>query len=538
MHFVTKVLALVAFTSCTASTSVAANISGTVKGPDGAPFKGAFIQAQNTQTKITVNVLSDRNGRYEVQDLPPGKYDLRVRAIGYKSDPRPGVTLKASQPASFDWSLQNGTVRWSDLTLYQGKQLLPEGKGKEILSLNCFVCHGFQTRIAATTRDEAGWRDRVDYMREAMHAQLRNFTDESENELVAYLTSIFGPNSTLPRSPADLPRYKELERTFSDEATNIVYVEYDLPAPTRAPWSAAPDKTGALWIPYYGKGNKIARLDPETGELQEYSVPEQDSAGIHSAVPAEDGNVWFTEFFLNKVGKFDPKTKSMTTYQDNDTETLHPSKHTVRIDPRGNLWTTGSPITRFDPKTGEFTHFKEVPSAYGIAADKDGNMWFAVLRKDGKIGKVDTKTGKVSQWSPPTQGTPQRIQVASDGMVWFGGNPIFPPPGDPGGGKLGRFDPQTETFKEYTLPGPSASPYAVGIDKEDKIWYASTDLDTIGRLDPKTGQVIEYPFPHSENISREFFLDSRGRMWYTSPMNNKVGYFYLVAPVSQAVHQP
>jgi len=363
-----------------------------------------------------------------------------------------------------------------------------------------------------------------------MHFQLRNFSDESENEVVAYLASVFGPDSTLARSPADLPRYKELNRTFSDEAMNIVYVEYDLPAPTRAAWSAAPDNKGHLWIPYYGRGNKIASLDSETGGVQEYSVPEKESAGVHSAIPAADGNVWFTEFFLNKVGKFDPKAQTMTVYQDNDNETAHPSKHTIRMDRNGNLWTTGSPVTRFEPKTGKFTHFAEVPSSYGIAVDNDGDIWFAVLRKDGKIGRVNTKTGRVTQWSPPTQGSPQRIQVASDGIVWFGENPIFPPPGEPGGGKLGRFDPQTETFKEFTLPGPSASPYAVGIDKEDKIWYASTDLDTIGRLDPMTGHIIEYPFPHSENISREFFSDSQGRMWYTSPMNNKVGYFYLTGP--------
>jgi hypothetical protein len=34
---------------------------------------------------------------------------------------------------------------------------------------------------------------------------------------------------------------------------NIVYVEYDLPGPNRMPWSAAPDKEGNVWMPYYLK---------------------------------------------------------------------------------------------------------------------------------------------------------------------------------------------------------------------------------------------------------------------------------------------
>jgi hypothetical protein len=32
---------------------------GTVTGPDGAAFRGAFVQARNATTKITVSVLSD-----------------------------------------------------------------------------------------------------------------------------------------------------------------------------------------------------------------------------------------------------------------------------------------------------------------------------------------------------------------------------------------------------------------------------------------------------------------------------------------------
>ena len=167
-------------------------------------------------------------------------------------------------------------VRWSDLNLYQGKQLLPDGKGKESFPSHCLVCHGFETRMAATTRDADGWRDRVNYMREAMSfTACRTFTDEDENSVVATIYStVFGPDSVVPRSPADLPAYKSLVRTYSDEAAmKIVYVEYELPAPTRAAWSAAPDKNGDLWMPYYGRGNKIARLDPQTGEVQEYPGP-------------------------------------------------------------------------------------------------------------------------------------------------------------------------------------------------------------------------------------------------------------------------
>jgi virginiamycin B lyase len=71
------------------------------------------------------------------------------------------------------------------------------------------------------------------------------------------------------------------------------------------------------------------------------------------------------------------------------------------------------------------------------------------------------------------------------------------------------------------------TPYALGIDRDRKVWYSSEYMDVVGRLDPDTGEVIEYPIPHAENSMRDFFLDAQGRMWFGSPANDRVGYFYL-----------
>ena len=53
-----------------AAVSHAATVSGTVKGPDGAPFKGAFVIAQNTANRISVSVLSNKDGHYEIPIFP------------------------------------------------------------------------------------------------------------------------------------------------------------------------------------------------------------------------------------------------------------------------------------------------------------------------------------------------------------------------------------------------------------------------------------------------------------------------------------
>jgi virginiamycin B lyase len=535
MRSISKFAGFIGLAVLLAPFSHAGTIAGTVKGPDGAPFEGAFVQAQNTKTRITVSVLSDGGGRYRVEHLPGGDYEVRVRAIGFKSDPRRGVNLTADQHASLEFALQKGMVHWNDLSLYQGKQLLPDAKGKETLFGVCSACHGFESRMASVTRDESGWRDRVNYMVTTMHffiGGVGRFTDQNQDEVVSYLNSAFGPESTLPRSPAELPKYQELKLgPFSDEAMKIVYVEYDLPGPNRMPWSASPDAHGNFWMPYYGAANKIGRLDPNTGEVQEFPAPNQGTAAIHSVVPAPDGSVWFTEQGSNKIGKWDPKTQEITEYQDayapgKEGTVAGGSKHTLRIEPNGEIWATGGPLSRFDPKTAKFTDIPEVPSAYGIALDKEGQVWFAEFKPNGEIGKVDPKTLQVTKWAPPTpDARPRRLQIDSDGIVWFA---------EFQGGKIGRFDPKTQTFKEYQLPGAEPTPYALGIDRDHSIWYSSEHMDVIGRLEPKTGQVTEYPFPHSENTMREFFLDSQGRMWFASPANNKVGYFYVAGSEEHA----
>jgi virginiamycin B lyase len=520
--------------------SPGATITGSLKGSDGAPFEGAFVQVQNTNTKITVNVLSNKDGRYRVENLPAGEYDLRIRAIGYKSEPQRAVSLAADQISSFDFALQKGMVRWSDLSYYQGIHLFPDAPAKKEYVGTCFGCHGFQTRMAPVRRNEEGWRDRVNYMRELTHSATAPFlTEQKANDIAAYINSLFGEDSVLPRSPADMPEYKGLVRHFGDEAMSIVYVEYDMRGPSQMPWDANPAKDGSVWIANYGGTNAIDRLDPKTGEMKEFKLPTQGPAFIHSAWEARDGNVWFVEQAPNKIGKWDPKTQEITEYQDAfipGKEGLRSggSKHTIRIDSKGIVWTSGTPFGSFDPGTRKFTEYPVAPNkgdrsitwmtgiqtsdTYGLEIDKDDNVWVTGFTPDGKLYKKDGKTGKITGYSPPTAGLPRQIAADTDGTIWFG---------EYAAGKLGHFDPRTNTFKEFSLPGPDASPYALGIDKDHHIWYSSEQMDVVGRLDPNSGQVTEYPFPQSENTMREFIPDSEGRMWFASPANNKVGYFYL-----------
>src|SRR5580765_400138 len=79
--------------AATLTAGFGASITGNVKGPDGKPFAGAFVAAENTQNKMTVTVMTDTKGGYHINNLPAATYSVQVSSVGYKGDPHNGVAL-------------------------------------------------------------------------------------------------------------------------------------------------------------------------------------------------------------------------------------------------------------------------------------------------------------------------------------------------------------------------------------------------------------------------------------------------------------
>src|ERR1700722_18732780 len=90
MRILGRLFSLMCLMAFCVSSPFAATITGVVTGPDSAPFSGAFVQAQNTKTRITVSVLSAKQGGYLIEGLPAGEYRVAIRAVGYSAAPRVG----------------------------------------------------------------------------------------------------------------------------------------------------------------------------------------------------------------------------------------------------------------------------------------------------------------------------------------------------------------------------------------------------------------------------------------------------------------
>jgi virginiamycin B lyase len=537
--------------------ALAATITGTVKNPDGTPFRAAFVRVQNTKTKMTMMVLSDRQGKYWTDKLDAGTYEVSATWVGYKSDPvrRRNVTLENDSRLTLDFTMQNAPVEWSELTKYQAGTLLPQanGNGKDVLIQQCFNCHAFGKIGAVGRHDLNGWKDEIDVMRLTGVARIR---PEVSNEVSRYLAAAFGPDSTTPESPAALPGYKDVKVDrdhFSDEALNIVYVDYPLTGdPKDRPGSARPDKDGKLWLEMSAG---LSRLDPDTGELKTWRLTNLSSNFIHEVLPMPDGSVWLTLEAQGGLARFDTKTEKFEVYIDQDANNKYDlarpvqkdpndpfpnlplpqgtqgggaRSHTAAADHEGNIWVSGRPLKKLDVRTGKYTYFPvEVPDSYGIAFDRAGNIWFAQFnsRDHQDIGMVDVKTNQITKFKPPAGVTPRRLKIDSKGMVWIG---------DYFGGSLTRFNPTNGEFKVFKLPGPMPTPYGLEVDNDDNVWYASMYTDVMGKLDPKTGKVTEYPSPYGERGTRDMVVDTKNRIWYGAQPYFKAGYIRVRTEAEKA----
>ncbi len=540
-----KLLSVAWMMALFATPGYATTMSGTVTGPDGAPFRAAFVRAQDVKTKITTSVLSDNQGKYWV-DLSPGLYDVWVQSTGYKSDRRSDVKVDGAQAVPVNFALQKSLVQWNQLTKHQGAFLLPEGPGRDVVRDQCFSCHGMGRMGSVGRRDKNGWLDSMARMPALGGPTVK---PQIASTVAEYLATVFGPDSETPLSPAQLPAYQKIKQEhdyFSDEALNAVYVDYPLTASgdmRDRPGTGYPDKAGNVWMEMAGG---LAKLNTTTGELKTFRLSDPKRPGIHEVVPSRDGmSVWLTVTDQNAIARFDTKTETFDpvfkdpydgekpAQQEPNTpwpelrkspggQSGAPRTHTAILDLDGNVWASGRPLKKFDVKTKEFRNFSDVPDTYGIALDKQGNVWFAEFnsRDHWNIGKVDVKTNKVTKWEPPDGevGRPRRLKIDSQGNVWFG--QYFD-------GAIAKFDPKTEKFTQYKLPGPMPTVYGLGIDANDNVWYASMYTDVIGRIDPKTGKIVEFPSPYGERATRDMWPDAQGRMWFGNQPYRSVGSIYV-----------
>ncbi|NWG00988.1 MAG: TonB-dependent receptor [Thermoanaerobaculaceae bacterium] len=101
-------LLLVAAPLLAQSSVTTGELSGRVVDPDQGVLPGATVEARNPATGLTRRALTDAEGRYRIDLLPPGSYEVRVELSGFRPELRQGVTVTLGAMVRLDFTLQVG----------------------------------------------------------------------------------------------------------------------------------------------------------------------------------------------------------------------------------------------------------------------------------------------------------------------------------------------------------------------------------------------------------------------------------------------
>ncbi len=518
---------------CVGATQAQTNtprLTGQVTSTGEGAMEGVLVSAQQPGSPITVTVVSDRAGQFAFPPakLRPGRYALRIRAVGFDLESPQYADLSAEQATTVDLKLRKTEDLASQLTSTEWLISMPGTADQKRPLIECMSCHTLERVVRSTFTAEEFvpvLKRMANYANNTTMAQVqprmaeRDVPDERARKVAQYLATVNRSGSSSWRYPLHtLPRP-------AGRATRVVITEYDLPRQTIAPHDVRADADGAIWYsnfvePYLG------RLDPATGEHTEYAYPISKPGfptGALAMEPDADGNWWLALMFQGGLAKFDVKTKTFQMFpippaMNNDaTQQSMVMPGQSHVD--GKVWTnevSRQAILRLDLATGAYERiepFADMPnrtshSPYGLAADTSNTLYFMDFG-DQNIGRVDAKTGRATLYPTPTpHSRPRRTMLDPQGHLWFA---------EFAANKLAMFDIKQETFQEWDVPTPHTYPYDAFVDRNGDLWSGSMSSDRVLRFNPTTGASVEYLLPRQTNVRRVFVDNS------TTPVTFWVG---------------
>ena len=503
-----------------AETPSASPLTGKVTSQAEGAMEGVIVGAKKVGSTITTWVVSNAQGQYSFprERLEPGKYAISIRAVGYEL-PKTSVDVTAQQPAQMDLQL-NKVTSTSKLAMQLSNAewlMSVPGSPEQRLPLGgCVNCHTLQrvlfSRFSADEMAQVVQRMVMHTNNSSpLHPWMRPTEGPARPPAPGQVT--FGKYlSSINLSAADTFEFplKTLPRP-KGKATQVIYTTYDLPRPDASPHDEAFDEQGNVWYSDFNS-QFLGKLDPKTGRVVEYRVPQnrlgQIAQGGLQIDLDKEGRIYFGNMSQMQIVRFDTKTEKMETFKPPIPESDFGDGHLTMIDPAfqhvdGKLWVNVAFATgkaggtwHVDLATNTWTRVT-YPSgspaalAYDVVADSKNNMYGMQMNND-KIWITDGKTLQTVWYDFPTKGAGcRRGHIDSQDRLWCG---VF------NGNGLAMFDPKTQKITEWKAPTPWTRPYDAQFDDKTYVWTAGMDNDFAVRLNTQTGEFTEYLLPHETNV--------------------------------------
>jgi streptogramin lyase len=514
-----------------------------VRTSKGEPLEGIMVQLVSPKTAIRTTVYTNEEGRYEFPVVETGLYTLRIaRPLEFKPYVKESIRIDGAtqlepivlQRVSETEVLPPTSDILAQLTGAEWMLNLPStGEEKRTFALSCgFGCHSYQ-QIFRARYDEEGWRLIVRRMTRGAGSPLINIrpvtagtrgrsgrpVPEEEEILIKWLARVRGPearDSPVHHFPS--PR---------GASTRVVVTEYELPRKLLAPHDVHGDSQGNIWYtphrsPYIGK------LDPGTGAVKEYRVPDTPGAlpGTHRVWVDKADVVWVSENWSHNLTRFDPRTEQFKQFPFETDDPLNsPGFSNFHMDSEGFVYETAfRNVVRIDSRSGKVVQkfpFTRINSTYDNIVSFDDRYWSGGQTGTGLLGLLDRKTGQLWELETRTPvSSPARGGFDLQGNAWFGGR----------GGMLIKLDPKTRRITEYYPPIPFVTFYEALPDKNGEVWAGALHAGRLLRFNPRTERWIEYLMPEPYSHNRRTWIDNSTTpvtVWYV----DHNGYVVRIQPL-------
>jgi|GEM_PF-5802090 len=224
----------------------------------------------------------------------------------------------------------------------------------------------------------------------------------------------------------------------------------------------------------------LADTHAQTAKIREYqawTIKTRNCVPIDMAVRA-DGDIWFTDAGLDR-------------YEDQFCNV---------IGRRGS-----------DGRVTEFSLARRHNGLQGIAAGRDGNLWFTESRAN-QIGRI-TSGGTITEFQIPTSDSgPEFIAAGLDGALWFTQSKA---------NKIGRIT-TAGALTEFSIPTRDSGPNGIAPGPHGDVWFTEIEANKIGRIIPD-GTVTEFPIPTSGSRPYRIAAGPDGNLWFTENEANQIG---------------
>src|SRR5579863_4279200 len=269
-------------------------MDGLVVNAKGAPVAGAQILWQAADGETPHVLHSDAHGKFHIEQLRTGSYDLRASAGGTWSEWEHNVLVRPGDDT-------NVTLRLT----FREPPAAPGIELKGAMRVWDAPVPGAMPHDSAVDSKGNIWFT----LQETGHIA-RFSPDTHEWKLFKVATPDSGPHGLVADPFGDIWFTENYAGKIGHLDPKSGAISEFTPPTAKDPHTPVFGPDGALWFTAQNS-NVIGRLDIETGKITEFGVPTQD-AQPYGIVSADDGGLWFCELAGRKLGRIDAASGALT----------------------------------------------------------------------------------------------------------------------------------------------------------------------------------------------------------------------------------